>query len=210
MTTRIGLDQGRRSALVLSIAHAEDVEHLQELEEDSSPDPVLCLVPTDVEPDAEVQALWHRVAEHRFVVVLRYGLPGSEAPDLRGGGELAAPAVLAAISRVAAWTTEQDEPGLRLMVLEPAAPEGARGTLTGEPEMQDPTIRANVEVCTTTEGVTMTIAPDDPFAAPQPDADPTAEPGADPEVRPIEPDDPDDVPEVPLEPTPAPDETGIR
>ena len=72
MTTRIGLEQGRRSALVLSIAHAEDVAHLRDLEDDPATDAVLCLVPAAVEPDAEVQSLWHRVAERRFVVVLRY------------------------------------------------------------------------------------------------------------------------------------------
>lgn len=209
MTTRFGLDQGRRSALVLSIAHAEDVEHLRDLEDDPATDAVLCLVPAGIEPDAEVQSLWHRVAQRRFVVVLRYSTrPGTH--DRRAGGELAAPGVLAAISRVAAWTTAQDVPGLRLMVLEPATPDGASAVLEDEPEMQGLTIHANVDVCTTTEGITMTIAPDDPFAVPQPDADPASDPGAEPDVQPIEPDDPDDVPEVPLEPTPAPDETGIR
>ncbi|WP_156367950.1 MULTISPECIES: hypothetical protein [unclassified Aeromicrobium] len=209
MTTRIGLEQGRRSALVLSIAHAEDVAHLRDLEDDPATDAVLCLVPAAVEPDAEVQSLWHRVAERRFVVVLRYST-GPDAHARRAGGELAAPGVLAAISRVAAWTTAQDAPGLRLMVLEPATPDGASAVLEDEPEMQGLTIHANVDVCTTTEGITMTIAPDDPFAVPQPDADPASDPGAEPDVQPIEPDDPDDVPEVPLEPTPAPDETGIR
>lgn len=209
MTTRIGLEQGRRSALVLSIAHAEDVAHLRDLEDDPATDAVLCLVPAAVEPDAEVQSLWHRVAERRFVVVLRYST-GLDAHGRRAGGELAAPGVLAAISRVAAWTTAQDVPGLRLMVLEPATPDGASAVLEDEPEMQGLTIHANVDVCTTTEGITMTIAPDDPFAVPQPDADPASDPGVEPDVQPIEPDDPDDVPEVPLEPTPAPDETGIR
>lgn len=209
MTTRIGLEQGRRSALVLSIAHAEDVAHLRDLEDDPATDAVLCLVPAAVEPDAEVQSLWHRVAERRFVVVLRY-CTGLDAHGRRAGGELAAPGVLAAISRVAAWTTAQDVPGLRLMVLEPATPDGASAVLEDEPEMQGLTIHANVDVCTTTEGITMTIAPDDPFAVPQPDADPASDPGVEPDVQPIEPDDPDDVPEVPLEPTPAPDETGIR
>ena len=209
MTTRIGLEQGRRSALVLSIAHAEDVAHLRDLEDDPATDAVLCLVPAAVEPDAEVQSLWHRVAERRFVVVLRYST-GLNAHGRRAGGELAAPGVLAAISRVAAWTTAQDVPGLRLMVLEPETPDGASAVLEDEPEMQGLTIHANVDVCTTTEGITMTIAPDDPFAVPQPDADPASDPGVEPDVQPIEPDDPDDVPEVPLEPTPAPDETGIR
>lgn len=210
MTTRIGLDEGRRSALVLSIAHAEDVAHLRDLEDDPATDAVLCLVPVGIEPDAEVQSLWHRVAQRRFVVVLRYATRRPDAHDRRAAGGLAAPGVLAAISRVAAWTTEQDDPGLRLMVLEPATPDGASAVLEDEPEMQGLTIHANVDVCTTTEGITMTIAPDDPFAVPQPDADPAAEPGGEPDVQPIEPDDPDDVPEVPLEPTPAPDETGIR
>lgn len=210
MTTRIGLDRGRRSVLVLSIAHAEDVAHLQALEDDRATDAVLCLVPDGVEPDAEVQSLWHRVARRRFVVVLRYSTSRHDGRGRRPCAGLAAPGVLAAISRVAAWTTEQDEPGLRLMVLESAMPDGGNAVPAAEPEMQGPTIHANVDVCTTTEGITMTIAPDDPFAVPQPDADPAAEPSAEPEVQPIEPDDPDDVPEVPLEPMPAPDETGIR
>lgn len=210
MTTRIGLDHGRRSALVLSVAHAEDVAHLAALEDDPGTDAVLCLLPVDVEPDAEVQALWHRVAQRRFVLVLRYSTILPRAQDRGTTSALAGPAVLAAISRVARWTTAQDAPGLRLMVLERATNDPTDTLHLDEPEMQGLAIRANVEVCTTTEGTTMTIAPDDPFAVPQPDADPAAEPGGEPDVQPIEPDDPDDVPEVPLEPMPAPDETGIR
>ncbi|RYY44873.1 MAG: hypothetical protein EON53_11650 [Actinomycetales bacterium] len=210
MTTRIGLDRGRRSVLVLSIVHAEDVAHLQALEDDPATDAVLCLVPVGVEPAAEVQSLWHSVARRRFVAVLRYSTRQHDGGGRRPCAGLAAPGVLAAVSRVATWTTEQDEPGLRLMVLEPSTPDGGNAVPEDEPEMQGLAIHANVEVRTTTEGITMTIAPDDPFAAPQPDADPASDPGAEPDVQPIEPDDPDDVPEVPLEPTPAPDETGIR
>lgn len=194
---------------MLSIAHDEDVAHLGALVDDPGTEAVLCLVPLGFEPAAAVQALWHRVAERRFVLVLRHSTLWPGSCDGRGTGALAAPHVLAAVSAVARWTATHESPGLRLMTLEPATDDLA-ATPHDRSEMHGLTIRGNVVVHTTTEGITMTIAPDDPFAVPEPGTDPVPEPGTDPDVQPIEPDDPDDVPEVPLEPTPAPDETGIR
>lgn len=188
----------RGGAVVLSGAHPEDVAALRDLEADPTHEAVLVLLPVDVEPDAGVQALWHRLAARRLVVVLRY------SPVATGAGTC----LSLAVARVARWTAGQRRRGLRLMVLEPAA-----CVPTSAPEMHGLVIRGNVEVEPTTEGVTMTIAPDDPFAVPtaDPGENPAADPAADPDVEPLAPTDPDDVPELPEpEPLPSPDETGIR
>lgn len=198
MRTLDAPDRTRGGTVVLSGAHPEDVAALRALEADPHHEAVLVLLPLDVEPDAGVQALWHRLAEHRPVVVLRH--PPVAA---RGGARLSL-----AVARVARWTAGQRRRGLRLMVLEPAA-----CVPTSAPEMHGLVIRGNVEVEPTTEGVTMTIAPDDPFAVPtaDPGENPAADPAADPDVEPSAPTDPDDVPELPEpEPLPSPDETGIR
>lgn len=128
MSPRPDASGGRPGVVLLSAVDDEDREHLRALEEAPDRTAVLCLVPADVEPPAETQAAWHRLA--------------------------------------------------------------------GRPEMHGFRIRGNVEVTTLTEGLRMTLAPDAPLP--------------DPDVEPVEPTDPDDVPEVPLEPTPAPEETGIR
>jgi hypothetical protein len=190
--------------VVLSCTYGEDVAHLRSLETAEDDGSVLCLVPLDVEPDAGVQALWHRLARRRFVTVLRHTpLHDPNVPATRSR-EVAD--VLAAVSTVARWTAAQSGTGLRLMALvtEPVP------SATDASGMHGVAIRGNVEVVTTTEGVSMTIAPDDPFAVPEPGTDPDIEPSADPVVEPLEPQDPDDVPEVPQPPAPAPDETGIR
>jgi hypothetical protein len=189
---------------VLSCAHDDDLAHLRALVDDPGTESVLCLVPVDVEPTAEVQELWHVLARRRFVAVLRHtDLRDGRARERSGVGD-----VLSAISSVARWAAVQDGVGPRLMALvaEPLPPHPTSSV----PEMHGLAIRGNVEVATTTEGVSMTIAPDDPFAVPDPANDPDVEPSADPQVEPLEPQDPDDVPEVPQPPAPAPDETGIR
>ena len=190
----------RGGAVVLSAAHPEDVDALRALETDPTDEAVLLLLPVDVEPGATVQALWHRLARRRLVVVLRH--PAGCRVGALGHG---VPAVVPTIAR---WTAAQDRRGLRLMALEHADRPSAGG-----PEMHGLVIRGNVEVEPTTEGVTMTIAPDDPFAVPtaDPGENPAADPAADPDVEPSAPTDPDGVPELPEpEPLPSPDETGIR
>ncbi len=181
--------------VVLSCTHGEDVAHLRSLDGAAGDGNVLCLVPLDVEPDADVQALWHRLARRRFVTVLRHTPLHDEDVAAIRSREVAD--VLSAVSAVARWTAAQSGTGLRLVALLA----GALPSTGHASEMHGPVIRGNVEVVTTTEGVIMTLAPDEPLSP---------DPAADPDVEPLEPQDPDDVPEVPQTPEPAPDETGIR
>ncbi|MEH3067737.1 MAG: hypothetical protein PGN15_06625 [Aeromicrobium erythreum] len=189
MTRLLETARDRPGVVVLSIDDGRDRAHLLALEDAPDRDAVLCLVSADVDPSAEVQAAWHRLARRRFVLVLRHDGVWCRARrhDVPDG--------LGAVSTVARWVARRTEPGLRLMLLEPSVGEPAPDVV-GWSEMHGFRIRGNVEVTTLIEGVRMTLAPDAPLP--------------DPDVEPVEPTDPDDVPEVPLEPTPAPDETGIR
>jgi hypothetical protein len=199
MTRLLETARDRPGVVVLSVDDGRDRAHLLALEDAPDRDAVLCLVSADIDPPAEVQAAWHRLARRRFVLVLRHDGVWCRARrhDVPDG--------LGAVSTVARWVARRTEPGLRLMLLEPIPDENSPDEpsagqhapdVLGWSEMHGFRIRGNVEVTTLTEGVRMTLAPDAPLP--------------DPDVEPVEPTDPDDVPEVPLEPTPAPDETGIR
>lgn len=199
MTRLLETARDRPGVVVLDVDDGRDRDHLLALEDAPDRDAVLCLLPADVDPPARVQAAWHRLARRRFVLVLRHDGVWCRTPqrDVADG--------LSAVSTVARWVARRTEPGLRLMLLERSVREPSVGEpnvgehrpdVLGWSEMHGFRIRGNVEVTTLTEGVRMTLAPDAPLP--------------DPDVEPVEPTDPDDVPEVPLEPTPAPDETGIR